>query len=118
MPVLAKKTTLGRNSVRDFLQGDITHIAVGTGTVDPAESDTSLGAEVVEKAATATVLGDGRVEHVITLDLTEGNGSSLTEVGTKDGAAGNLQDRLTHDPIEKDGNFQLEYHVIQEPVNP
>lgn len=118
MPVKAKKTTIGRNAIRDFLQGDITHIAVGTGTGDPAESDTSLETEVHEEAASATVLGDGRVEHVILLDLTEANNETLTEVGTKDGAAGNLQDRLTHDAIEKDGTFQLEYHVIQEPRNP
>lgn len=116
--VKAKKTTLGRNALRDFLETDITHLAVGDGTTDPTEGDTSLENELEEKAATATVLSDGRVQHEITLGLTEGNGETLSEVGTKDGAGGDLQDRLVFSGIEKEGDFELRFVVINEPKNP
>lgn len=70
------------------------HIGFGTDNTTPSESDTTLGAEVIRKAfdeAAIKNLGNGTYDFSATLGLTEGNGSTLQEVGLFDAAAsGNM----------------------------
>lgn len=106
------KTNTGKNSIRDFLAGEITDIAVGTDGTDPTVSDTSLGNQILEKGASAATGGDGEVTHTIRLGTTEGNGSDLREVGTKD-SAGDLEDRITFAAVTKTSDFEVEFRLKQ-----
>lgn len=111
------KTNLGRNAIRDFLAGEISHLAVGTGTTDPKTTDTSLEAEVIEKSATAEDGGNGEVTHKIRLLTTEANGNDLTELGAKDAAGGNLEDRVVFAKVTKTNDYEVEFRLKQRVIN-
>lgn len=68
------------------------HLAVGTGTTQPASGDGSLESEVYRVATTDDAVNGGELFTSTFLDTSEANGNTLTEVGlvTDDGSGSNL----------------------------
>lgn len=112
MAVTKTKTNIGRNAIRDFLESDITQLAIGTGTSDPKTTDTALDSEVSSKSATGSTGADGEVSHEATWGTSEANGNDISELGTKD-ADDELQDRLTFNSVSKDNTFELKFRLTQ-----
>jgi len=114
--VTSRKVNAGRNAIRDFLSGEVAALALGTGTTDPKVTDTSLEAEVIEKAATAEDGGKGEVTHTIRVLASEANGETLAELATK-ASDGTMEDRLVFAGTEKTNNFELEFRLTQTTKN-
>lgn len=110
-------TNAGLDAIREFIQSEITELAVGTGTSDPTKTDTALESEVIRKSVTGVDDGTGQVVFTIRLNTSEANGNDLTEIGTFDGG-GDLQSRLTHSEIPKTSDFEVEYRFTEKVVNP
>lgn len=64
------------------------HIAIGTGTTAVAVTDTAMETEVDRNALTATTDASGVVSYQAFFSKTEANGSTISEVGLFDAAAG------------------------------
>lgn len=102
----------GRNGIADQLLatptiGRPTHMAIGTGTVAPALTDTALGTEVGTRvSATRT-----RTTNVVTFEATFGAGNgtgAITEAGIFNAAtAGTLYSRITFSVINKGASDSL-----------
>src|SRR5574344_250984 len=58
----------------------ITHMATGTGTVSPSQSDTAMGAELFRKAPASKIAGTDTVTCKLILLPAESNGT-ITELG-------------------------------------
>ena len=107
----------GLNLIRNWLYGDAvnapSHMAVGTGTAAPIATDTTLQTEVLRKAISAKSKGtDGKFTLELDLTTAEGNGSTLTEIGTLNAAAaGDLLNRLVYTGIAKTSAFELKYEI-------
>lgn len=106
----------GLNLIRDVLSGTAdkpSHIAVGTGTTAAASGDTALETEVDRIPLTAQKQGGtGALEYVTTLDSTEANGNSLSEVGVLNASSGGaLLMRETHTPYTKTSSFSVKYVI-------
>ena len=113
-----KRTTLGRNRAASDEGNSVAEMGVGTGTVDPTEADTALGAEVVKKAKQrSTRRATGVIEHRLQLLVSEANGENLTEVGVWDDAD-DLVARATHAIVSKDESHELLVKVTSTWSNP
>lgn len=112
----SKRTNQGRNNVRDFLQGDISEIAVGTDATEPNQADTALGAEVFRAASSNVIAGTGKVRYVMRLGTGDANGETLTEAGTFD-ASGDLQTRHTFGGTPKSSGQEIEFRIEETGVN-
>jgi len=76
-------TDVGLNELAKLIAGSgnaMTHIAVGTGTNGPSVDDTGLEAEVLRKAATATVSGN-EATFEMTINAGEIIDKNITEIG-------------------------------------
>lgn len=107
----------GLNLMRGFLNGEVldppTHIAVGTGTTAAAAGDTALETETIRSFMTPTKQSTaGVMNYTITIPSTEGNGTSLSEVGVLNAiSGGDLLSRQVHAGYSKTDNFSVKYKV-------
>ena len=86
--------TNAQNAAATDLDGNLTHVAVGDDNTTPTEGDTDLGNTTYTDTKFASSLSANVVTVDLRLDVTENNGNTINEIGTKDGASGNL---YTHD---------------------
>ena len=98
------------NYVMNFIQTNLTHIAVGTDNTPPTTSDTALGNEVLRKAAQEISVDS--INNTVTASMwiasTEANGTTLQEVGTFDSDTdGNMLSRNTFNAIPKDDTMEV-----------
>lgn len=107
---------VARDQIRDFLfsgaaGGNISHFAVGTGTNDPASSDTALQTEVYRAALTKKTSSSGQVGYQQYLGSAEANGNTLTEAGLFNQAAGGmLFARVKHQTLAKTAAITVTYN--------
>lgn len=72
-------TNAGLNRIISFLDGDLTHLSLGTG-VAPVNTDTTLPNEAIRKASTSFIDNFTLIKELF-LDETEGNGVTYTNAG-------------------------------------
>lgn len=70
-------------------QGQMSHIAVGTGATAPAAGDAALQTELVRVAVTSVIRTDKKVTYVATLPAGVGTGA-LTEAAILNAASGGV----------------------------
>lgn len=102
-------TRLGRNSLRDALQGvgepEISWVAVGSGSDPVSDEDTLLQAEFFRKLVTSqSALGIGEVLTTMYISEGEGNSAVIREIGwfseaTSTPDSGVLMARVVVDPF-------------------
>jgi hypothetical protein len=84
-------TTSGKNLIRDVMgmgvQG-LTHFAIGTSATAPTLADVALGAQVYRDTLTARTPGATQLICSYYLPTTQGNGSTIREVGLFNAATG------------------------------
>jgi len=103
----------GENHIADQLsttpgQGAMSHMAVGTGTVDPAFGDTALGTEVDRNALTSRTDSGNVVTYVGDWAAGDATNGALTEAGIFNAAgAGTMLARAEFTPIDKQANDTL-----------
>lgn len=103
----------GRQLIRDLIGGLRrwpTHMAVGTGTTDPADGDTALQAEVYRELITARVQGSESVKFQFFVGADQANGVDLSEVGlftVVGDVANTLFARATFTPTTKTSSVTL-----------
>ena len=116
-------TTIGKNLVRDFMAGDNvdapTHMAIGDDDTAAAESDTTLGHELLRSAFDSVdKVASKKLQWEMILETTEGNGSgteTYDEVGILNAASGgDLAFRIAHDTLTKNNTIELRYQVVME----
>ncbi len=96
-------------------EGNVTHLAVGTGTAAAAAGDTALGAEVFRGALTkVSRSGTGGVIAELYLTSSQANGSSLTEAALFNGdgltaANSGMFARVLHPAISKTSSITVTY---------
>tara|TARA_R110000744_G_scaffold66907_2_gene136680 strand:- start:1072 stop:1497 length:426 start_codon:yes stop_codon:yes gene_type:complete len=73
--------------MKDATATAMSHMAVGTGTVDPAVGDTTLGTETARVALTSTTVTSTAVAYVATFSAGTGTGA-LTEAGILNASSG------------------------------
>jgi len=73
--------------MKDATATAMSHMAVGTGTVDPAVGDTTLGTETARVALTSTTVTSTAVAYVATFAAGTGTGA-LTEAGILNASSG------------------------------
>ncbi|MBW6469605.1 MAG: hypothetical protein K0A90_00105 [Methanosarcinaceae archaeon] len=103
-------TAIKMASLGEFDTG--THIGFGTGTTTPVISDTDLETSIIRKIFDEVAIkniGSGTYDFSSTLGLTEGNGSTIAEVGLFDAvSAGNMFNRiLLSTAVAKDVSKEL-----------
>ena len=87
------KLTNAQNASATEFGTNVSHIAIGSDDTTPLVSDTDLGAQTFIDSAENVVVIDNIVRCDIRLDVTENNGNTQREIGTKDGATGDIYDR-------------------------
>lgn len=107
--VLTTINLTGINSqTKTFLTDNFTWIAFGTGTTPALASDTTLVTEILQKAIQESFTGSNNVIISGFLNSTEGNGSSIAEIGAKTGSGGTLRSRNVISPaIAKTSSIEL-----------
>ena len=110
-------TNVGRNAIRDFLQGEIGTVAVGTDGSDVSTTDDTLGNEVLSKASANQDVGDGSEQFEIRLLTSEANNLDLRELGLLT-PADELYFRLVFAEIPKTSDFEVEFEVTATVQNP
>jgi len=103
--------TDGQEEVANWLGGESanppTHIAFGDDNTTPTVGDTSLGNELLRKAATITVSGRS-VEYEGAVATSELVGSTIKETGLLNSSSGgDLYSHEVNANISKTANFQL-----------
>lgn len=73
--------------MKDTTQTAMSHMAVGSGTVDPAAGDTALGNQLGRVSLTSTTVTDNAVEYVATFGAGTGTGA-VTEAGIFNASSG------------------------------
>jgi len=97
-----------RESVKDYVIAEGTHLAVGTGTTAATSADTQLETEVLRMARQEHTEVTNSVVLSLLVGSTDANGSALTEVGVLDAAeAGNLMMRITFPTITKTADIDV-----------
>jgi len=105
-------TETGQTEVRNgWIDGTIdeaTDMSFGTGTTAADETDTALGAKVIEKTLSSTSDGTTGLSNVIArLGTGEGNGNDLAELG-EENVNDDLLSRVTFEAIAKTSDAALE----------
>ena len=96
-------------------EGNVTHMAVGTGTTAVSAADVALVTEVFRGALTrVTRSGTGGVVCELYLTSTQANGSTLTEAALFNGdglttANSGMFARVLHPPIAKSSSVTVTY---------
>jgi hypothetical protein len=103
-------TNDGRNAIRDFLQGEVAEIGIGTDGTEASKTDMALGNEVIAKSSTNEDVDTGQSEFSTRLLSSEANGESLRELGLKTSAA-SLYARLVYAEINKTSDFEVKFEV-------
>lgn len=102
--------TTGKNLIASRLGSTATamsHMAIGSGTVAPAASDTTLGTELGRVALTSTTVNTNVVTYVATFGAGVGTGA-ITEAGLFNAAsAGTMLCRTTFSVINKSASDTL-----------
>lgn len=73
--------------MKDTTQTAMSHMAVGSGTTNPAAGDTALESELGRVALTSTTVTDNAVEYVATFGAGTGTGA-VTEAGILNNSTG------------------------------
>jgi hypothetical protein len=107
-------TNDGRNAIRDFLQGEVSEIGIGTDGTEASKTDTALGNQIIAKSSTNEDAGTGQSEFNARLLSSEANGEALRELGLK---TPDLWARLVFAEINKTSDFEVEFEVQAEVQN-
>lgn len=86
---LVVNTGLGyiASRMKDTTYGAMSHMAIGSGTVNPAGGDTGLGTELARVALTSTTVSANSIAYTATFGAGTGTGA-VTEAGIFNGASG------------------------------
>lgn len=68
------------NRMKDASVNVMSHVAVGSGTVEPVAGNTALGAEISRALLTSTVVNDNQIVYAVTFAPGVGTGA-ITEAG-------------------------------------
>lgn len=82
--------TNAQNAAATDLNSNLTHITVGDDNTTPTVGDTDLGNTTYTDTKLSSSLNGNIVTIDMFLDVTENNTNTINEIGTKDGASGNL----------------------------
>ena len=97
-----------KEGVKDKIDSEATHVAVGTDNTTPTSSDTTLGSEVLRKARQDYTEGTSDVVVSLWISSLEANGNDLKEVGIFNASSGGtLLTRETFTTISKSSNTEL-----------
>lgn len=115
-------TNKGVELIADFLAGNSptqpTHMAVGSGSVDPNADDTALGSELYRVSVEEVTDVITRVRFSFILLSTQQNGENLRECGLFNAATdGDMYSRFTHGTIVKSNSYEVEYTITLEITN-
>lgn len=113
---MATLTTLFLNTIRDFIKDNMednwTHGAIGTGTTAPTSADITLETEVFRKARQETSSGTNTKTISSWIASTEANGNDITEFGFLDaGSGGTLWNHNTFSAKSKTSDIELWFDV-------
>lgn len=113
---MATLTTLFLNEIRDAIKDNMetnwTHGAIGTGTTAPTSADTTLETEVFRKARQETSSGTNTKTISSWIASTEANGNDITEFGfLNSGSGGTLWNRNTFSAKSKTSDIELWFDV-------
>jgi len=95
-----------KDAVLDRLEANLTDIAVGDDNTTPVEGNTALGNQTLSETAFAVNRGGDNVAVQMFLDVTENNGNSIKETGTKD-VSGNLYSHSLTNVIAKNSSTEV-----------
>jgi hypothetical protein len=115
--VTSATTTEMLNLLRDTIDGELSEIAVGTGSSDPSKSDTSLENEVFREAIEETKITPQEVMHTIRILASEANGYDLSEAGDYDGVGG-MEARYAFADLSKTSDIEVEIRTTKRVRNP
>ena len=102
-----------RDAIKDDMEDEWSHGAIGTGTTAPTAADTALETEVLRKARQETSSGTDTKTISSWIASTEANGNDITEFGFLDaGAAGNLLSRNTFAAKSKTSDIELWFDCV------
>jgi hypothetical protein len=90
--------------MKDTTSGAMTHIGIGSGTVDPALGDTSLGNQVARNAMTTSggVVSGNSITYSVTFGAGVGTNAALSEAGIFNAATGGtMLSRVEFSPVGK-----------------
>lgn len=73
--------------MKDTTETAMSHMAIGSGTVDPAAGDTALGSQLGRVSLFSTTVTDNSVEYVATFPAGTGTGA-VTEAGIFNASSG------------------------------
>lgn len=97
-----------RDGIKDTIDTDFTHGAIGTGTTAPTTGDTTLETEVLRKGRQETSDTTDTKTVSAWIDSTEGNGNDITEFGfLSDSSGGTLLNRNTFTAKSKVSSIEL-----------
>lgn len=123
-----KVPLVGRNLVCAVLAGDTalqsqppSHVAIGTGSSDPADTDTQLGNEVYRSVITQKSLGASAITYKFFVPATAANGYTLAEACIVNSSGlvpvMPILSRVTYTPFVKTANITVTYtwsHTISQ----
>ena len=101
------------NVIRSIIDTTYGYLATGTGTTAVTEADTALVTEIVRLTKNTTDTGtDKQVDMEFVMTSSQGNGSTLTEVGLYTAAtSGTMGSRDLISPIAKNNTFEISFLV-------
>lgn len=106
-----------QNASLAFLENEVTHIAVGTGTTPFNQAQNELNNEQFRKPTDKVSVTNDEIRTSFRFDVTEANGLTFTEIGEFDDAtAGNMLSRSLVTPKEKTSQKEFVY-LIRTQVN-
>lgn len=73
--------------MKDTTKAAMSHLAVGTGSTNPAAGDTALGSELARQALTSTTVSGNEITYIATFAPGTGTGA-LTEAGLFNASSG------------------------------
>lgn len=123
-----KVPLVGRNLIRDVLIGDTaltgqppSHIAIGTGSSSPADTDTQLGNEVYRSVITQKSISASTIIWKFFVPANAANGYTLSEACIVNSSGlvpvMPILSRVTHTPFAKTPNITVTYswtHTISQ----
>lgn len=96
-----------KQSMKDKIIEDFTHIAFGSGTWGGFSTNTALGNEVITVARQETYETTNSVIISGLLSSVQGNGNDIKETGTRDGSTGTFQSGRNITKIAKTSSKEL-----------
>jgi hypothetical protein len=102
-------TNEGRNAVRDFLIGNLSEVAVGTGSSDPKGTDTGLDSEVYRGGSSNGSDGTGDMISKLRLGVDDASEETLSELMLFFEDSGFA--RLTFSETFKEPNTEIEFET-------